>query len=153
MFNPLGTKDGPHSHTVERARITEIHYCDGTGTEILHDNWMTDKGRHRVITKRWTGFTVFQDKQEGRQPPPIQLVKKKDLQIETEVVDLRETLLNNPSLREFAETFMSPSPVRRIGEEESEQVEATEPVNSTEDKQLEQNLTYLTEHEHERIFN
>ena len=56
---PTGTKQGPSVKSIQSSRSTRISYCDGSGSEVIGDDWMLGEQRHRSLGRKWTGCTVF----------------------------------------------------------------------------------------------
>eukprot|EP00973_Karenia_brevis_P054188 7529102-Karenia_brevis.AAC.1 len=54
LFTPTGTKNGPPLHELVEFRVTDVKFCDGSGKEAIHDQWLTHDGQHRVLKKRGT---------------------------------------------------------------------------------------------------
>eukprot|EP00973_Karenia_brevis_P037832 5218338-Karenia_brevis.AAC.1 len=45
LFTPTGAKNGPSLHELEKYKVTDIQFCDGSGTETKRDQWLTQQHR------------------------------------------------------------------------------------------------------------
>ena len=58
LFTPLGTFGGPPVSDLSVHRVTMLEYVDRSA-DIVSDRWCDKNGR-RLMSKKWTGRTVFQ---------------------------------------------------------------------------------------------
>ena len=68
MFTPTGTRNGPDVKQLQSCRSTRAVYCNGSGSEVIGDNWMSESNAHRSLKEKWTGCTVFMLHDERSRP-------------------------------------------------------------------------------------
>ena len=103
MFTPSGTKNGPNISDLEGSRVTDVRFCDGSGSETLHDQWITNKGCNRSLTKRWTGCTIFQIRSIDRKP--VQVHVSSAVVPTAQVTETLESVVDSPDLLRLMTTL------------------------------------------------
>ena len=63
LFAPTGTSDGPNIALLSGVRSTKVVYGDSSGDEVIGDQWVDFTKPCQVLTKKWTGCSIFPLKQ------------------------------------------------------------------------------------------